>query len=1191
MNYKVESQLRDSVASNDPKTKVKKSPRVFFFTGQGAQYAGMGSDLFRTNAFFANTLIGYQNAAVAMGLPPFLTFIADKDQIGAEDMTATQLQLAMVALEMALTHLLRTWGMVPDVVIGHSLGEYAALHASGVLSVSDVLYLVEHRAMLMEEHLKPNTYGMLATGLGVDSLLKIMETLNLTSCNIACINAPSSTVASGTVEDLDVLQSQIQQQSRTARTTLLKVLYGFHSRQMEPILDQYQDLARGIMFAKADVPIISTLTGMSQEIFSPAYLARQAREPVNFASAVCTARDEGFVCDNTVFVEIGPEPICLALARRTLEMPLSAHLLPTLKASDDNWITISNILKAAYETGDSINWPQVHREYKDSVALLDLPKYAFDNKTFWSPYEDPVTVLPSVVDEPPKLAGFPTPSLQRVESETIDESGKQVKVIFSSDLNNSDLLRAIEGHVVNKHKICPTGVYTDMALTAAGYAHFALHRRSYSGAAPTIRDFVMSHALALVPGEPKPTFFVTSTYSIVEKTVGIVFHSRIHQKETTHGSCQVHFEDSSETWKTSQAQTLFLLQARIEALREQAASGKAHRIPKPIVYRLFSTVVNYGEHYHALEEVILDTGKSFPRIFLVVCCHGLLFRRRLLQFNVYPGMVKLTPDPSTESRDAIGTVRLPSTCPSPTDKKTFSFDPYSVDAVTHLAGFVLNSGLRYGEDFACISVGFSAWREIEELNRDKTYTSYVCMQEVSGGSFLIGDCYVFEEESGNLVQATTGIKFQKLKKIILDMVLGVPGPSATESSVLVDHARVENISPMVKPDADGPSHQSTSPPPHPDILNKVLGIVAAESGCSMEELSNDNAAFTDLGVDSLMAITVLAVVKRETGIDIDAGFFIENDTLGSAKQALLERYGTDDKTLSPTPPSRQETPATHDESTATASASSNSTSTPVTASTASSAQSSPSTSGPKSEGDLLNQAAHRLENPPTSPTSTQQISKTIHLQGSRAADATKLFLIADETGSALGYIPLPNLGPNLCVYGVEAPFAKEPTGLDHEITMTQLATPFAAAIRREQPYGPYLLGGISFGATLAVEIARALLQDGESVGGLLLLDPADEKLLQARLAAGSAGMANAVQKEHIKRVLQILKSYGPLPLAVEPHKSVVVMRDQTSNRVERRWKTLVPGMVVRHVEGVQQVEGVWDSLLRLPAVSFHCVTC
>ena len=230
--------------------------------------------------------------------------------------------------------------------------------------------------------------------------------------------------------------------------------------------------------------------------------------------------------------------------------------------------------------------------------------------------------LVAVVGISGRFPGFPTPSVQRVESETIDESGKQVKVIFSSDLNNLELLQAIEGHVVNEHKICPIGVYTDMALTAAGYAHFALHRHTYSGAVPTIRDFVMSHALALVPGESKPTLFVKSTYSAVEKVVGIVFHSCIDQKEITHGSCQVHFEDYSETWRISQTQTLFLLQARIEALREQAASGKAHRIPKPIVYRLFSSVVNNGERHHALEEVILDAGKSFkifpPRIFLVV---------------------------------------------------------------------------------------------------------------------------------------------------------------------------------------------------------------------------------------------------------------------------------------------------------------------------------------------------------------------------------------------------------------------------------------------------------------------------------------------------------------------------------------------------------------------------------------------
>ena len=1118
----------------------------------------MGGGLFRTSPLFANTLLGFENAAVAMGLPPFLAIIADEDRVGAEDMTArwsaTQVQLAVVALEMALTQLLKAWGVVPDVVIGHSLGEYAALHAAGVLSVSDVLYLVGCRAMLMEERLTPNTYGMLATGFDVESLRKTINMLGLALFDVACINAPSITVVSGTVEDLSVLQNQIQQQGHeegtTARTTLLKVLYGFHSRQVDPILNDFQDLARGAVFAKAEIPIISTLTSKLNPDFSPAYLARQARETVDFAGALCTAREAGFVTDNTLFIEVGPDLVGLGLARRTLEMPPSARLLSTLKPSDDNWITILGVLKAVYETGGSVNWPEVHRGFKNSVTFLDLPKYAFDNKTFWTSYADPVPLLSTVVDakiEPPKLAGFPTSSVQRVESENIDEDGNKISVIFSSDLDNLNLLQAIEGHVVNKHRICPMGVFTDMALTAAKYAHFLLHRHTHNGKTPTIHDLVMSHALALVAEEPKPTIYIKSMYTAAEKTADVVIYSRKNKKEVTYSTCRVQFGDSSEVWRASQAQMLFLVQARIEALRKQAASGNAHHILKPIVYKLFSSVVEYSEQYTALEEVVLDAG----------------------------------------SRDALGTVRLPSKCPSTADEDHFLFDPYSVDAVTHLTGFVLNSGLRYGEDVACISVGFDVWRELEKLSRDKIYTSYVCMHEVPGGPFITGDCYVFDAESGCLVQATTGIKFQRLKKIVLDMMLGVSASVVEGGNVVTSHATVEKASMMATSHVehiDNPSHELASvPPAYPDILNTVLDIMAAESGCSMEDLTDDNATFTDLGVDSLMAITILAVVKLKTGLDLDAGFFIQHDTVGAAKHALLDMYGMEDIIQSqtpptpPTPPPGQKKLATP-EDTATSASTAALASTPTSSSTSTSTP--PSAPEPMvAKFDLINQAARRLVDSAASIAPSQHNSKLIHLQGPRTSNAAKLFLIADETGSALGYIPLPGLGPNLCVYGVESPFAKEPTALDDSITMTQLAAALAAAIRREKPHGPYLIGGISIGATLAVEVARALLKDGETVSGLLLLDPADEGLLEELLAAQPAIVTKSMQKEHVRRVLQVLSGYRPVPLATQPQKSVVVVREQALWKVERDWKVLVPRLVV------QQIVGASGSLLRFPLVS------
>ncbi|KAI1781137.1 putative polyketide synthase [Hypoxylon cercidicola] len=1104
-------QLRDDVAkngANDPRTKVKKTSRVFLFTGQGSQYAGMGASLFTTNKAFADLLQIYQDMAVEMDLPPYLDIISDKG-VDITTQSATRVQLAIVSLEMAVAFMLKTWGIKPDVVIGHSLGEYAALNTAGVLSVSDVLYLVGKRAMLMEKHLTPHTYAMLATSSDADSLQGSFAALGLKSCNIACINAPSVTVASGSVQDISVLRERMAADG--AITTLLKVPYGFHSAQTEPILNEFRNLASGVVFLKPEIPIVSTLTGTIEReaaAFSPTYLARQAREAVNFVGALNACKAAGFVEDNTLFVEIGPDPICMGLARRTLELPPSTRLLPTLKSNEDNWATISGVLKAAYETGVSVNWPEFHRTYKSSVKLLELPHYAFDNRVFWTSYVEPVPVARDAENvtsvkaiEAPRLAGFPTTSVHRVVSEEVTDAS--IIVTFSSDTSAPGLLKAIQNHVVNGHKICPLSTLGDMAMTAAQYVFFKLHNTETSIDRMSIHDMEMGKAFVLVDGTPYPTIYITATYVVEKGTVDITFHSKPDSKDAIHGICKVQFGDSVP-WQNSLSRTLFLLKSRIEMLQERGNTGKAHKLLAPIVYKLFSNVVIYDEAYRGLEEVVLASDYS----------------------------------------DAVGKVILPTT----EETGHFLFDPYGVESVTHLAGFVLNSGLKYSDDIACVTFGFDAWRALEPLSHGRVYTNYVCMQEVPGTHIISADCYVFDGDK--LVQVTSGFKFQRINKVALN------------------RKQTTTISELLR------------------VKASLNHREARESGCTPNDMVDD-AMFTDLGVDSLMAITVFAIVKRETGLDLEASFFVENATIGEAKRAIMNRVGGLRDNLPATPPPEVpetrvkfvapvqviEAPTTppeiiveetiHDVIEIKKSKSQSETVIKVTAVEVS---------------ESVTPAQATIEVP------TQYNSKVIHLQGKRTPDADKLFLVADETGSALSYIQLPDLDPGLCVYGVESPFAKSPA--DYTIGIPQLAGAFAAAIRREQAAGPYLLGGMSAGATLAYEVARQLLAAGEQVRGLLLLDPAETTDIELRLAAPPKGVGlKPVQKEHIRRTLAALAAYRPTTAgSAKPHKVAAIVTKQAAD-AQAIWEKRVPGLVCTHIDAAT------GSLMKFPTLNVFGQMC
>ncbi|KAH8779878.1 acyl transferase domain-containing protein, partial [Diaporthe sp. PMI_573] len=185
----------------------------------------------------------YETMAVNMGLPRFLPLISDADlDISAQP--TTKIQFAIVCLEMTLTSTLRTLGFVPDVVIGHSFGEYTALNAGCVLSTSDVLYLVGRRAMLIKEYLRLGMHAILATKSDAPTIRRSIVVFGTESCDIACINTPPATVVSGQLQEVERFHLDLKKKDSRANGKLLKVPYGFHLAQLDPVLDKLLEIAK-----------------------------------------------------------------------------------------------------------------------------------------------------------------------------------------------------------------------------------------------------------------------------------------------------------------------------------------------------------------------------------------------------------------------------------------------------------------------------------------------------------------------------------------------------------------------------------------------------------------------------------------------------------------------------------------------------------------------------------------------------------------------------------------------------------------------------------------------------------------------------------------------------------------------------------------------------------------------------------
>lgn len=1165
--------LRAGIAeetTNGPSTRNTNTPKVFAFTGQGSQYAGMGKELYHQSATFRAVLLAYQDMAESQGLPSFMDLISES-QLDLASESVVRVHLAIVALEIAVAQTLRIWGVQPDLVIGHSLGEYAALCVSGVLSVSDTLHLVGQRALLIEANLMAGIFAMLAVRKDVHELRKSLnKNKKLTSCEIACINAPSTTVVSGTLSDITDLQERLEADG--TKTTLLKIPYGFHSKQVEPIVKEFEAIAGGVNFLRPIIPVASTLTGTIVQdnlTFSPSYLARQTREPVNFVGALHACRTAGFANARSLWIEVGPEPICSGLVRATLDATAD-RLLATMKSSENNWKTISSTLATAYESGVPVNWSEYHKDFKDCLTLLDLPTYAFDEKNFWISYATPEPT--AHVADPTKQAtkpttplfvpGFPTTSLQRVEGDTI--VGEKVSITFASDTSDPNFFAAIQGHVVNGVVVCPLSVFCDMALSASNYVYSRL-KPGKPVPKMSLHNVDLVHPL-IVPGiNSEQIVKVSASYTSESTAVSISFHSTDGKKSHDHGSCHVVFDDSHE-WKTPLSQTLFLMGRRIDSLRDLATAGKGHRLLKPVVYKLFANLVVYGEKYKALEEVLLDN----------------------------------------ESHDAVATVKLP-TVPG---SGQFLLNPYWMDATAQLAGFLLNGSLKYPEDIACLSTGFDSWRLFEELSAGKSYTSYVCMQETEKSSLITGDCFVLD--GSKLVSVIMGIRFQKMKKVLLSSILLPGAPSSDFKHVGTSHmaqpksfsasknvainskesafTRAEsspsscNSSASLKSDTsldqNASTPESSADDINADVVAALVSAVAAESGYNLDHMSDD-AVFSDMGIDSLMGLTISATLKRDTGVELPGTFFIDNPTLGEAKTAL--GVGSDAKESDFVDLGNSLVDLTL----------------PKLATLTK-----PNEAHSSSEDELASTPKDVLISPSSSEIGPS--SKIILLQGVDSLEVSKLFLLPDGSGSPASYAQLPSLGADVCVFGVESAFVKEPSR--HVGSCDWMADIFVAAIRKKQPNGPYMLGGFSFGALYAYEVSRKLLEAGEQVQGLLIMDMAvprvvdtsvESRLQQLEEAAliPALNRQTRTQKEHLKSTIRAFLNYEPIPMSPgrRPKKTILVSARSESGSAKissskvtqwlhedfkaRGWADLIGEVLCQDIEADHQ------ALLKYPTVS------
>ncbi|KAI0322049.1 beta-ketoacyl synthase [Amylostereum chailletii] len=1055
---------------------------AFVFSGQGSQYRGMGASFYRTIPLFREIVDECHSFLTTSGFPGVLQAIIPENMPG--DMSQEEefevYQPAIFTLEYALARVWMSWGLSPVVVVGHSLGEYAAHVVAGVLSLKGALTLIANRVRFMVSQCPVNTTGMIAINRSPDVVQSILTSLSsLSEISIACYNSHSDCVVAGPLKQLHILKTHLDAEVQ-CKNALLSVPFGYHSPAMQPFLSDLIEVGNRVTIQPPTIPVVSNSSGKvihpgTQGVFNPEYYARHCSEPVQFLKGMTALLQTTGLEDIDVWIEIGPHPSTLPMIKVHPLLAKGSKLLASAKKHQDGWTTMASTLAQLYTTQVDVKWRKVF-SHLPSIACIPLPAYPWSRSKFWVPFKENAHGLsPSQLPPSHLISEY---SMLHAWVQYPSETNGQT-AIFETPI--ARLAKSILGHKVGDHPLCPASVYHELAL---------------SGVQLTAKQLGLKF---------KDTFVALGS---IDYAKPLVYRDAVSCSVWTSITLNT---NGSGSWKvSSQVDSSPENDNCVGLFRFQPLATTTTKFTQvqPVVLRQIAAVIAHGD----------------AETFSTRTAYEIIFPRVVDYAKEYHTMKTLTVSP--DGMEGYSIIQLPQNH----DQSPFVVHPVFMDTLLHVAGFVANMQGGIKDAFICSKV--DSVKVIPELfDAHASYGVYISNAWLADERVMLAEAYAVDlGASRKVVAHLKGMHFRKVQLSSLKRSLassngqsqrepqqlqpslrrtftGHPTtPSAVPTSQTLPRkvtsevvrivAETCDISPAVLDvDADLEAHGvdsllsiellhklaaafpnagfnsqalnacrtvgdiirgvaiNSSPPtvpfdvPSPDICPsetstaavdeamEVKNVLALALGVDIDEITDD-ADFEALGLDSLTAIEAHAALQKVFDLVLPTDIFVSHKTPGDIRAYISSQ-----------------SPALS----------------PVVLST-----------GP----GLQPLHRHQISQPVLDRMTTtfQLDSIPVSIQPSSDRTHAPLFLIHDG-GGVINYLTrLPLICRSLWGFNNPKLLSGQPWD-----SLSAMAKEYGEHVKKTAT-GPVILGGWSFGGVVAFEAARQLMRSGVDVTGVVLID-------------------------------------------------------------------------------------------------------